>query len=51
MTAFQIPVFVLKMKKESSDDISARRVLQTKKTLDNKLGLHIFFEILKINTT
>jgi hypothetical protein len=30
MTAFQIPFFVLEMKKESSDDISARRVLQTK---------------------
>jgi hypothetical protein len=30
MTAFQILFFVLDMKKESSDDISARRALQTK---------------------
>jgi hypothetical protein len=29
MRAFQIPFFVLDMKKEHSDDISARRVLQT----------------------
>jgi hypothetical protein len=42
MIAFQVLFFVLDIKKETSDDISARRLLQTKKSLDNKLGLHIF---------
>jgi hypothetical protein len=33
------------MKKETHDDIFARRLLKSKQFLDNRIGLNIFFKI------
>ncbi len=33
---------IFEVKKDTYDDISARKVLKTKQLLDNRLGLHIF---------
>jgi hypothetical protein len=38
-------IFIFEVKKDTYDDISARRVLKTKQLVDDRLGLHIFFKI------